>query len=128
MKRILAIGAAAAALMAVSSVASAQEDCINGWHMIKDNIPVRCDVLPSAFGAPAGEEPLPGEELLPAEEPMFTGSIDTGPAPVSESEQPPRPGGPGYVGMAFVGSADECQPGYFYMMELNSGNRPVACE
>lgn len=122
MKTILAIGVAAAALMGASSAASAQ-DCVGGWTMIRDQIPVRCDTMPSAFSGPAG-----AEEPLPAEEPMYTGSIGTGAPPVSESEQPPRPGGPGYVGMAFVGSADECQPGYFYMMELNSGNRPVACE
>ena len=40
MKTILAIGVSAAALFAVSSVASAQSDCVNGWHMIKDQIPI----------------------------------------------------------------------------------------
>jgi hypothetical protein len=50
MKKILAIGVASAALFGVSSVASAQEDCQNGWRTIKDQVIVRCDALPSAFG------------------------------------------------------------------------------
>jgi hypothetical protein len=134
MRTILAIGVSAAALMAVSSVASAQSDCVNGWHMIKDNIPVRCDVIPSAFSGP-GLQAEPGtiveDEVGPvvlteptpiAEEPLYTGSI----APLNESEQPPRPGGPAEFEM--VASQDECRPGAHWMMELNSGNRPVACD
>jgi hypothetical protein len=134
MKRILAIGISAAALFAASSVANAQSDCVNGWQMIKDNIPVRCDTLDSAF-APAGPFAEPGtiveDEVGPVvlteptpivEEPLYTGSI----APLNESEQPPRLGGPTEFEM--VASQDECRPGAHWMMELNSGNRPVACE
>jgi hypothetical protein len=135
MKTIFAIGVSAAALFAVSSVANAQSDCLNGWHMIKDNIPVRCDMLPSAFSGPGSQvEPgtIAADEVGPVvlteptpvvEEPLYTGSI----APLNESEQPPRPGGPGST-YSFVASQDECQPGSYWMMELNSGNRPVACE
>lgn len=135
MKTILAIGVSAAALIAASSVASAQEDCVNGWHMIKDNIPVRCESLTPAFAGP-GSQVEPGtvaaDEIGPVvlteptpviEEPLITGSI----TPLNESEQPPRPGGPGST-YSFVGSQDECQPGSYWMMELNSGSRAVACE
>jgi hypothetical protein len=134
MRTILAIGASAAALMAVSSIASAQEDCVNGWHMIKDQIPVRCDIVPSAFSGP-GSLVEPGtiveDEVGPVvlteptpivEEPLTTGSI----TPLSESEQPPRPGGP--TEFEIVASQDECRPGAHWMMELNSGSRPVACD
>jgi hypothetical protein len=109
MKRILAIGAAAAGLMALSSAASAQGDCVNGWHMIKDQILARCDVLPSAFAGPPRRA-----ELLPAEEPMLTGSIKVGVPPFSGREQ-----------HAFVASRDECQPGLYWM---SSSNQPVACK
>jgi len=140
MKKILAIGAAAAALIGVSSVASAQEDCLNGWRMIKEQVPVRCDVLPSAFGprespveqfvtgaitAPVNAITAPVNAITaPVEEPLYTGSI--APAPVEESEMPPRPGAP--ESFTFAASRDECQPGQYWMMELSSGNRPVACE
>ena len=136
MKTIIAIGVSAAALFAVSSVANAQSDCLNGWHMIKDQIPVRCDVIPSAFSGPGTTYVEPGtvvaDEAGPVvlteptpmvEEPLYTGSI----APLNESEQPPRPGGPG-AAYTFAASRDECQPGQYWMMELNSGNRAVACE
>jgi hypothetical protein len=137
MKTILAIGVSAAALFAVSSVANAQSDCVNGWHMIKDQIPVRCDEMPSAFSGPGITSLESGtvveDEVGPVvlteptpvvEEPIYTGSI----APLNESEQPPRPGGPGTPAYTFAASQDECQPGQYWMMELNSGNRPVACE
>lgn len=133
MKTILAIGLSAAALFAASSVANAQSDCVNGWHMIKDQIPVRCDQLPSAFSGPgtfvepgtvvadeAGQVVLT-EPTPMVEEPIYTGSI----TPLNESEQPPRPGGPG--ANTFAASRDECQPGQYWMIEMNSGNRPVAC-
>ena len=136
MRTILAIGVSAAALFAASTVANAQSDCVNGWHMIKDNIPVRCEVLPSAFSGPGTEFVEPGtvvadeagqvvltEPTPMVEEPIITGSI----TPLNESEQPPRPGGPGGT-YSFAASRDECQPGQYWMMELNSGNRPVACE
>ena len=70
-----------------------------------------------------------GNRPVACEGEFVTGSVETGPAipGSSEAEQPPRPGEePG--NMTFVASRDECQPGYFWMMELNSGNRPVACE
>jgi hypothetical protein len=52
MKRILAIGAAAGALMAASSGANAQE-CVNGWTTIKDQVLVRCEMgLTPAFAGP----------------------------------------------------------------------------
>ena len=136
MRTIIAIGVSAAALFAASSVANAQSDCLNNWHMIKDQIPVRCDMLPSAFSGRGSTHVEPGtvvfEESGPVvlteptpvlEEPMYTGSI----APLNESEQPPRPGGPG-SSYTFAASRDECQPGHYWMMEMNSGNRPVACE
>lgn len=135
MKTILAIGVSAAALIAASSVASAQSECVNGWHMIKDNIPVRCEVIPSAFSGPGTTFVEPGtmaaDEVGPVvlteptpviEEPLITGSI----TPLNESEQPPRAGGPGTY--SFAASREECQPGQYWMMEMNSGNRPVACE
>lgn len=135
MKKILAIGVASAALFGVSSVASAQEDCLNGWRMIKDQVPVRCDVLPSAFGpreSPVeqfvtGAITAPVEAITaPVEEPLYTGSIAA--APVQESEMPPRPGAPESPAYSFATSREECQPGQYWMMELSSGNRPVACE
>jgi hypothetical protein len=136
MRKILAIGVSATALFAMSSIASAQQDCVNGWRMIKDNIPVRCDLLPSAFSGPGTKFIEPGtvvedqagqvvltEPTPTIEEPLTTGSI----APLNDREQPPRPGGPG-SSHDFVASKDDCRPGAYWMMDLNSGNRPVACE
>lgn len=131
MKTILAIGISAAALIGASSAASAAE-CVNGWTMIKDQIPSRCDTLPSAFSGPG-----PTEESIPVvaedtatpviEEPMYTGSITPAAEPLeAESEMPPRAGAP--ESFTFAASRDECQPGQYWMMELNSGNRPVACD
>jgi hypothetical protein len=94
MKKILAIGVASAALFGVSSVASAQEDCQNGWRTIKDQVIVRCDALPSAFApapilegvteavtAPVVTAAAVGEAVTaPVEEPLFTGSIAAAPA------------------------------------------------
>jgi hypothetical protein len=142
MKTIFAIGVSAAALFAASSVANAQSDCVNGWHMIKDNIPARCDMLQPAFAGPGTieqEAALVSAEAAPLEEPLYTGSIDAG-APVEEplvtgsidaTEAGQSRGNAEEIpsgDMQFVASRDECQPGYFWMMELNSGNRPVACE
>jgi hypothetical protein len=115
------------------AVAPAQDDCLNGWRMIKDQVPVRCDVLPSAFGpAPilggvTAAVTAPVEAITaPAEEPLFTGSIAA--APFEESEMPPRPGAPESPPYSFAASREECQPGQYWMMELSSGNRSVACE
>jgi hypothetical protein len=118
--------------------APAQEDCLNGYRMIKDQVPVRCDVLPSAFGpapilegvttavtAPVVAAAATVEAITePVDEPLFTGSIAASP----ESEMPPRPGAPESPAYSFATSRDECQPGQYWMMELSSGNRPVACE
>ena len=122
--------------------APVQEDCLNGWRMIKDQVPVRCDLLPSAFGprespveqfvtgaitAPVNAITAPVEAITaPVEEQLYTGSIAA--APVQESEMPPRPGAPESPPYAFAASREECQPGQYWMMELSSGNRPVACE
>ena len=62
----------------------------------------------------------------PVEEPLYTGSIVA--APVQESEMPPRPGAPESPAYSFAASHEDCQPGQYWMMELSSGNRPVACE
>jgi len=140
MKKILAIGVATAALLGGASLASAQEDCLNGWRMIKEQIPVRCDVLPSAFApapilqgvttavtAPVRAAAAVGEAITApvVEEPLYTGSIAA--APARESEMPPRPGAP-ESSAAFVASRDQCESGKFWMMELNSGSRAVACD
>jgi hypothetical protein len=102
--------------------------------MIKDNIPVRCDGFTPAFAGPGSHlEPVMvvEDEVGPVvlteptpmvEEPLTTGSI----TPLNESEQPPRAGGP--IEFDMVASQDECRPGAHFMMELNSGSRPVACE
>lgn len=113
MKTILAIGAAAAVFAAMAGSANAQ-DCVNGYKMMKDQIPVRCDALAPAFAGPA-------------EEPLITGSIAPPPAEGTvtgvASEQPPRAGGP----QTFAESRETCLPGQYYMLELNSGNRAVRC-
>jgi len=137
MRTIFAIGVSAAALFAASSVANAQSDCVNGWQMIKDNIPVRCEVLPSAFSGPESEFVEPGtvvadetgevvltEPTPMIEEPLYTGSIVAPESGQSRGNAEEIPSGD----MRFAASRDECQSGQFWMMELNSGNRPVACE
>ena len=137
MKTIIALGVSAAALLAVSSVANAQSDCVNGWHMIKDQILVRCDELPSAFSGPGTTSMEPGtvvedeagqvvltEPTPMVEEPLYTGSINAPEAGQGRGNAEEIPSG----NMQFVAGRDECQPGYFWMMELNSGNLPVACE
>ena len=77
---LVALAASAAAFFAVAGTAQAQ-DCVGGYRMLKDQIPVACgeDFGPSAFAPSA---PV-------VEEPLYTGSINT--------EQPPDPALPDEV-------------------------------
>ena len=69
MKTTLSLAIGSAALFAVGS-ASAQE-CVGGYMMLKDQIPVRCDVGP-------GPEQIGISPVQPLpEEPLYTGSINS---------------------------------------------------
>lgn len=148
MKTILVLAAAAATTLAMAGAASAQElECINGYRMVKDQVPVVCHEGPRGAGFFASapdrdfsEEAAPNtgnsEELLlgeaesgtvieePAiEEPLYTGSIGATPdvQTGNASELPDS------SDWRFVESREQCEPGRYWMLELESGNRPMAC-
>lgn len=118
MKTILALTAAGAALFAAASVANAQEDCVGGYRMIKDQVPVAC-----TGGAPTMFE----RSTTAPEEPLTTGSIQTTATESSggggNSEQIPT----GSNQMVFADSRDSCKPGEYYMQDMQSMNRPERC-
>jgi hypothetical protein len=139
MRTILALTIGGATLFGAASLANAQ-DCVGGYMMLKDQIPVRCDVGPG-FG-PMGATPLQpvpegvasasvgggNADEIPtnATEPVYTGSINTAGATV-----PPGGGNadeiPSSGSMNFVDSRDDCRPGYWYMQDMQSMNRPERC-
>jgi hypothetical protein len=55
-RRALALAAATAAFLVVGSVAQAQE-CVGGYYMLKNEIPVRCDSQ-AMFTSPTAVAPL----------------------------------------------------------------------
>jgi hypothetical protein len=116
MKTIFALGVAGAALFAAASVATAQEDCVGGFRMIKDQVPITCGVGNSAFQRPA----------TAPEEPLYTGSIQrsaTESGGGGNGSQIPSTGNQ----MVFADSRDSCKPGEYYMQDMQSMNFPVRC-
>jgi hypothetical protein len=83
---------ASAAFFAVASAAHAQ-DCVGGYRMLKDEIPIACD---AAFDESAVDQTAPV-----ASEPLTTGSISRAQAPsAAQIDEPPAmsPGGMKCVG------------------------------
>jgi hypothetical protein len=117
MKRIFALTVAGAALFAAASIANAQEDCVGGYRMIKDQVPVTC----SGGGSTMFER---GAATTP-EEPLYTGSIQASATTEAggNSEQIPTTGNQ----MVFADSRDSCKPGEYYMQDMQSMNFPVRC-
>src|SRR5215207_3190268 len=111
MKTILALTIAGAAVFAAASVASAQEDCVGGYRMIKDQVPISC----------GGETAMLDQGAIAPEEPLTTGSIQAS-APESGGgnieEIPTSASG----GMVFADSRDSCKPGEYYMQDMQSQN------
>jgi hypothetical protein len=114
MKTIFAFTIAGAALFAAASVANAQ-DCVGGYRMIKDQVPVHCIGEAATFQANAA----------PSEEPLYTGSINTSAtgAGGGNSDQIPSTQNQ----MVFADSRDSCKPGEYYMQDMQSMNFPVRC-
>jgi hypothetical protein len=70
------------------------------------------------------DEIAAGQGSFTATEPVYTGSIvggANGPGDV-DGNADQLPGG-----MRFVESRDKCQPGFFYMQDMQSQNRPQPC-
>ena len=113
MKTILAFTVAGAALFAAASVANA-EDCVGGYRMIKDQVPLVCTGQ-SAMVAPSANR---------QEEPLYTGSINrTAAAGGDNSDQIPSTQNQ----MVFAEGRDSCKPGEYYMQDMQSMNFPVRC-
>jgi hypothetical protein len=88
MRSLLAVTSAAAAFFAVASAAQAQ-DCVGGFRMLKDEIPIAC-------GA-AAEESAFAPTAPPRGEPATTGSINREPSSAAPAEDM-SPGGMKCVG------------------------------
>ena len=115
MKTIFALTVAGAALFAAASAANAQDDCVGGYRMVKDQVPVRCEAGSAMFQ----------QDAIAPEEPLYTGSIQAT-APESgggNSEQIPTSGNQ----MVFADSRDSCKPGEYYMQDMQSQNFPARC-
>lgn len=89
-RALLALATAAAALFVIAGSAQAQE-CVGGYRMIKDEIPIRCDV--------GFEQSTVDQSRALLSEPPTTGSIGAPPA-VAPAEAAPgmSPGGMKCVG------------------------------
>ena len=115
MKTILALTIAGAALIAAASAANAQDDCVGGYRMIKDQVPVRCDAGSTMFE----------QSAIAPEEPLYTGSIQASAADSGgNSDQIPTGA---RNEMVFADSRDSCKPGEYYMQDMQSMNFPVRC-
>src|SRR5882724_10772595 len=115
MKTFLAFTIAGAALIAAASSASAQ-DCVGGYRMIKDQVPVACGGGPETFQQSATRP----------EEPLTTGSIRTSAAANgggNSTEIPSQQKG----GIVFADSRDSCKAGQYYMQDMQSMNIPERC-
>jgi len=112
MKTILALSVAGAAILGAASIASAQEDCVGGYRMLKDQVPVHCDTLRSAMVAP--------------EEPLYTGSIQASAPETNSGNSDQIPTAAGNQ-MVFADSRESCKPGEYYMQDMQSMNFPVRC-
>jgi hypothetical protein len=88
-RTLLAITTAAAAFFAVASAAQAQ-DCVGGFRMIKDEIPIAC-------GAAAEESAFAPAAPL-SSGPATTGSISRAQAPSAAAPEGMSPGGMKCVG------------------------------
>lgn len=90
-RSLLALTIASAAFFAVASAAQAQ-DCVGGYRMLKDEIPIAC-------GAAAEESAFAPVAPLPSE-PATTGSINSVEPPAARVEELPSasPGGMKCVG------------------------------
>ena len=91
-RTLLALTIAAAAFFAAGNVAQAQ-DCVGGFRMIKDEIPIAC-------GAAAEESAFaPVAPLAEEEEPATTGSVSRAQAPSpAPADDNMSPGGMKCVG------------------------------
>jgi hypothetical protein len=109
---LLAIAASAAAFFAVAGTAQAQ-DCVGGWRMIKDQIPVACG---EGFGASAFAPTV----TAPAE-PLYTGSINREQPPsVAQFESEPA--------VTTSSTGQECVGGYSYReTPANGWTLPMRC-
>lgn len=108
-RSLLALTIASAAFFAVASAAQAQE-CVGGFRMIKDEIPIACGAAAeeSAF-APAA--PLPNE-------PATTGSISRAQVPSAAPDDDMSPGGM------------KCVGGYYWKagVENSYTTLPMSCD
>lgn len=102
LRTTLAFAAASAAFLAMAGAAQAQ-DCVNGYRMVKDEIPVACGV--GDFGRSAlATDPLAAQALYP-------GSVNTG-------EQLQDPSNPSH-----------CINGYRHITTADSGwTLPLQCD
>lgn len=106
----IVLAAAAATLFVAANSASAQESCVNGYRMLKGEIPVICESGPQQsmlFSSPPMQE-----------EPLYTGSINrTETATAAAPEVVNR-----------TDNANGCVDGYRWNATTNSGvTLPMAC-
>lgn len=108
---LLALAAAAAAVLAISGTAQAQ-DCAGGYRMIKGEIPVQCD---TGFAQPAFST---SRAML--REPLHTGSIGAVHRAVPVETRP---------AVTTSSSGLECVGGYSYReTPANGWTLPMRCE
>jgi hypothetical protein len=106
---LLAIAASAAAFFAVAGSAQAQE-CVGGYRMVKEQIPVPCSGDPTAF-APVVAAPA---------EPLYTGSINREEPRVAQFDNEPA--------VTTSSSGQECVGGYSYReTPANGWTLPMRC-
>jgi hypothetical protein len=102
------LAGAASAIFAAAGAANAQ-DCVNGWKMVKDQIPVACSTFGqhTAFGVGTQQN-----------EPLTTGSIRTAESPAVAKEQ---------THTDAVGN--ECSGGYRWdVTPANGATLPMRCD